>query len=140
VTHGLLDPVLALVGLTGLVWLAMVTVRYVAVTKRLASARYYRSYDTQPPPEWIERPARAFGNLLEVPVLFYLAALLMLLTSTFDRTQIVLSWMFVGCRVVQAIVHVSVNRVPWRFSAYIAGCVVLIILWAWFAASMPPVR
>lgn len=134
-TRALLAPVVALVGLTGLVWLAMVTVRYIAVTKRLAAARYYRSYDTQPPPEWIERPARAFGNLLEVPVLFYLVALLMLFTSTFDRTQIVLSWVFVGFRVLQALIHISVNRVPWRFSAYVSGCIVLIIVWVRFAIS-----
>ena len=31
----------------------------------------WRSWATEAPPDWIERPARTFGNLMEVPTLFY---------------------------------------------------------------------
>jgi hypothetical protein len=83
----LLQPMFALVALTALVWLTMVVVRNFAVARGLASIRYYRACITNMPPEWVERPARAFMNLLEVPTLSYLVCVLMLVTANWDGTQ-----------------------------------------------------
>ena len=80
----LIRPIVALVALTGLVWALMVVVRNTAVFRGAASIGYYRGYTGNAPPEWIERPARAFMNLLEVPVLFYVVCVLMLVTQRFD--------------------------------------------------------
>ena len=91
----LIRPIVALVALTGVVWALMVVVRNTAVFRGAASIGYYRGYTGNAPPEWIERPARAFMNLLEVPILFYLVCVLMLVTQRFDRTQVALAWTFV---------------------------------------------
>lgn len=78
----LLAPLIALVGLTGVVWLLMFVVRNLAVVRGAATVRYYQAYsESEAPLEWIERPARAFMNLLELPVLFYVLCLLMLVTT-----------------------------------------------------------
>lgn len=130
----LIQPIVALVGLTAVVWLTMVAVRNTAVFRGVASVRYYRAYASDIPPEWVERPARAFNNLLEVPVLFYLLCVLMLVTGHFDRTQVALAWAFVAIRVVHALIHICFNRVPFRFAAYVAGCVTLGVMWVRFAA------
>ena len=134
-TSAIIRPVLALAGLTGTVWLAMVIVRNVAVARGLVRLRYYRGDDIPPPPERIERPARAFMNLLEAPLLFYVVALLMVITGRFDGVQIALCWLFVAFRTLQAAIHILVNRVPWRFAAYVAGCVTLTALWVRFAIA-----
>jgi hypothetical protein len=95
-----------------------------------------RTYTSEAPPEWIERPARTFMNLLEVPLLFYVVVVLMLETHRFDQAQVALSWVFVGTRVAHAIVYIAFNCVPLRFAAYIAGCITLGVIWMRFATGL----
>ena len=131
----LLHPIFALVALTAAVWLAMVVVRNVAVQMGTATLGYYKGYTGTLPAEWVERPARAFMNLLEVPVLFYLVCVLMLVTGRFDGRQVELAWLFVAIRAAHALIHIFVNHVLTRFTAYLAGCVTLAVLWIRFATS-----
>jgi hypothetical protein len=132
----LIRPIVALVALTGIVWALMVVVRNTAVFRGAASIGYYRGYTGNAPPEWIERPARAFMNLLEVPVLFYVVCLLMLVTQRFDATQVALAWTFVALRAAHAAIHIGWNDVRFRFFAYLSGCLVLAAIWVRFAISL----
>jgi hypothetical protein len=110
--------------------------RTTAVSRGAASIGYYRGYTGDAPPEWIERPARAFMNLLEVPVLFYLVCVLMLVTQRFDGTQVALAWTFVAIRAAHAAIHIGWNDVRVRFAAYLSGCLVLAALWMRFALGL----
>jgi hypothetical protein len=58
-------PMTAMFALTGAVWLLMVISRNVAVLLGAASVKYFRDYGDGAPDEWIERPARAFDNLMQ---------------------------------------------------------------------------
>jgi len=69
----LIRPVIALVALTAIVALMMGVYRNVAVIRGAVPARYFQSFTADPPAEWVERPARAYMNLLELPVLFYVS-------------------------------------------------------------------
>lgn len=132
--QALLEPVFALVGLTVIVWFLMVGFRNVAVIRGLASVRYYRGYKaSEAPAEIIERPARAFNNLLEVPTLFYAVCSLMIASGTYDSTQVTLAWIFVAVRAIHASVHIGVNSVPYRFAAFAGRCITLGVLWVRFA-------
>jgi len=133
-----LGPVFAMVALTALVWLAMVVVRNVSVMRGLSDGRYFLAYNPPLPPEWIERPARTFNNLMQVPPLFYLVCTLMLVTRSFDRSQLVCAWAFVALRAVHACVYVGWNYLPYRFAAWIASCITLGVLWFRFASQAWP--
>ena len=58
----------------------------------------------------------------------------------FDREEtyffVVLAWAFVATRLVHAGVFVTSNHVPTRFRAYMAGVLVLFVLWAVFAVRI----
>jgi hypothetical protein len=133
--EALIQPVVALVGLTALVWCLMVTWRNLAVIRGHASERYFRTYTSDAPAEWVERPTRAYMNLLELPVLFYAACAFMLATGKFDSIQVVLAWAFVLTRCVHAFIHIGFNYVPLRFTAFLTGSVTLAVLWTRFAAQ-----
>jgi hypothetical protein len=133
--QALIQPVVALVGLTALVWCLMVVWRNLAVIRGNASPRYFRTYTSDAPAEWVERPARAYMNLLELPVLFYVACALMLATGRFDGVQVALAWVFVLTRCVHAFIHIGFNYVPLRFAAFFMGSVTLGVLWIRFAAQ-----
>jgi len=125
----LIQPMLALVALTAVVWLMMVVYRNVATIRRQATLRYFQAYLSDAPAEWIERPARAYMNLLELPVLFYVACLLMLTTGRFDSVQVSLAWVFVAVRCMHAIIHIGFNYVPLRFAAFLCGAITLAVMW-----------
>jgi len=129
----LIRPVVALVALTAIVALLMAVYRNVAVIRGVVPARYFRGFTTDQPAEWVERPARAYMNLLELPVLFYVVCLLMLATGRFDSVQVSLAWVFVSARTAHAFIHIAFNYVPLRFAAFVSGVVTLAVIWTRFA-------
>ena len=131
----LIQPVVALVVLTAIVFLLMVAYRNVALIRRAASLRYFQTYTADQPDERVERPARAYMNLLELPVLFYAVCLFMLATGKFDSIQVSLAWIFVMARYVHAFVHIGFNFVPLRFAALLAGAITLAVIWTRFAGQ-----
>jgi len=128
----LIQPALALVGLTAIVTLLMVAYRNFAIIRGAVSEHYFRAF-TEKPAEWVERPTRTYMNLLELPLLFYVACLFMLATRKFDALQVALAWLFVASRYVHAFIYIGFNYVPLRFAAYLSGVVTLAVLWTRFA-------
>jgi len=131
--QAIIQPVVALAALTALVWCLMVGRRNLAVINGNVSLRYFRTYTSDAPAEWVERPTRAYMNLLEAPVLFYVACALMLATGRYDSIQVILAWVFVAARCVHAFIHIGFNYVPLRFAAFFAGSLTLAVLWTRFA-------
>jgi len=68
-------------------------------------------------------------NLLELPVLFYVACLLIYTTDVTSPTMIAVAWLYVGLRVVHSLIHLSYNDVLHRLAAFAASNLVLVVLW-----------
>lgn len=124
-------PVLALVLLTAIVWMAMLIRR----------ASRMRSAGIQPQ----DMPTRAladlkFGdaqipnnnlmNLFELPVLFYVSSILVFVLSLADGTYVTLGWIYVAFRAIQSAIALTYNSVLQRGIAYLLSCVVLWAIWA----------
>jgi hypothetical protein len=129
----LIKPVVALVVLTAIVCFMMIGARNLALLRGKASVRYFRTFTADIPAESVERPARAYMNLLELPVLFYLVCVLMLTTGRFDSVQVSLAWVFVMTRYVHAFIYIGFNDVAFRFAAFLAGVLTLAVIWTRFA-------
>lgn len=136
--RSVIAPMASLVALTGAVWLAMVLVRNLTIMRGITSSRYYIDYESHTPAEWVERPARTFNNLLQLPMLFYVACLAILITRQCDRAQLWLAWSFVALRVIHAAIYIGLNHVPSRFTAWVAGSITLGVLWWRLAAQSWP--
>lgn len=134
-TKALIAPMLGMFALTAVVWLLMALARNGAILRGIASVSYYADYRSNPPQEWIERPARTFNNLLQVPTLFYVVCVLGIVTGATDAAQVGLAWFYVGARVVHSIVYIGWNYVPARFGCWFASCVVLGVMWWRFAVT-----
>ena len=129
-------PALAMVALTIVVWLRMYATRIgemkrerihpqaVATSAQMAA----RLSDT--------RAADNFRNLFELPVLFYLALVVAALTAQTGTPVLVLAWLFVALRIVHSAIHCGYNKVMHRFQAYLAGGMVLWLLWAVLAVGL----
>jgi hypothetical protein len=77
-----------------------------------------------------------FDNQFQLPVLFYVAALVALFAAVPSWVEVLLAWLFVALRYVHAVIHVTTNNVLHRFTAYTAGLVVLGLLWVWLALRL----
>jgi hypothetical protein len=126
--RSLVPPLFAMLGLTAVVWIAMALLRNLMVMLGKASMRYYHRYADEAPPEWIERPARTFNNLMQVPLVFYAVCLMAMALNEVDTVQVQLAWLFVALRVLHAFIMLAWNFVPYRFAAYCASCIALIAL------------
>jgi hypothetical protein len=73
--------------------------------------------------------SHSFANQFELPVLFYVLTILALITKQADLIFVLLAWIFVIMRVLQAVVHLTSNHVPTRGAFYAVGAVVLMIMW-----------
>lgn len=134
----LVSPMAALFTLTALVWLIMVVARNVAVIRGHASLGYFADYKSDiPADDRFERPARTFNNLMQVPSLFYVICLLMLVMKEADNVQILLAWAFVALRYFHAIIYMAVNWVPYRFATWASSCIILGTLWFRFVTEVP---
>lgn len=87
-------------------------------------------------PDRVKQVNNSYHNQYELPVLFYILVALALITKKADLIFVVLSWCFVAARLVHAYIHTTTNRVPRRFFAYVAGLVVLLIMWVMFAIQI----
>jgi hypothetical protein len=84
-----------------------------------------------PWPDRLKQIANAYQNQLEVPVLFYVAALLAIVAGVVDAFAVGLAWAFVALRIVHAAIHVTHNVVIRRFQVFVAGVVVLSVMWTY---------
>ena len=86
-------------------------------------------------PNWPVRAtqfAYAFSNQFELPVLFYVLTILAIVTRHADIVYLVLAWIFVVFRILQAFVHVTGNNVRYRGAFYGVGALVLLVMWIVF--------
>jgi hypothetical protein len=76
--------------------------------------------------------AFSFSNQFELPVLFYVLTILSIVTRHADLVFVVLAWIFVIFRVLQALVHVTNNNVRFRGLYYFGGALALVAMWIIF--------
>jgi len=125
-------PCAAMAGVTALVWLKLYWDRIGEMRARridpqaLATARATRE---------LERPQAAenFRNLFEVPVLFYVLCVALVLTGGSTPGFVAAAWAYVGLRALHSLIHVTYNRVVHRFLVYVASTLLLFGMWAGFA-------
>jgi hypothetical protein len=90
-------------------------------------------------PNWPRQAAlfaNCFGNQFELPVLFYVLTILSMMTRHADLLFVLLAWVFVALRVLQALVHVTSNDVRFRGGFYGAGAIVLLVMWLIFIVKI----
>jgi hypothetical protein len=74
-------------------------------------------------------PANNLMNLLEMPVLFYLAVVLSLVLLIQDQVLVILCWAYVALRYLHSFIHCTYNKVMHRFQVYFVSCIVLLFIW-----------
>jgi len=80
--------------------------------------------------------ANCYNSQFQLPVLFYVLTILVIMTRHADFLFVVMAWLFVITRIVHAYIHTGSNYVPHRFNAFAAGVLILLLMWLIFAVRL----
>jgi hypothetical protein len=125
----ILYPMAALVLLTFAVLLVIPYRRFKAAFAKQVTADDFKYGESKKVPPEVSIPNRAYMNLLEVPLLFYVACLTLYVTKSVDTASIYLAWGYFGLRVVHSAIHLTYNKVLHRLTFFALSNVVLAVLW-----------
>jgi len=125
-------PVFVLVGLTLVLLVGMVGGRRRALVNGETKIRDIALGQ----PNWPERATQignCYRNQFELPLLFYALIALALPLRHADLFIVLMSWVFVVTRFVHAGIFVTSNDLRHRSLAWLAGALVLFVMWIYFA-------
>jgi hypothetical protein len=126
----ILLPLLTMVLLTFAVWIYLFALRIPEIKRMKIDPDDLR--DRAQAHQILKVSAAASNNLknlFEVPVLFYVAAMLAMLLLIQDVLLVWLAWGFVIARIVHSLIQCTYNRVMHRFTVYMISCIFLLFLW-----------
>jgi hypothetical protein len=129
----MLKPAFALVGLTVVVFVRMYWLRLAEIGRHRIDAQAVATSSEMARLLTDTRASDNFRNLFELPVLFYAAVFVAMLTDLVTPISLAQAWIFVVLRVLHSAVHCTYNRVMHRFLLYVAGALVLFTWWAYLA-------
>lgn len=122
-------PIFAMVTLTFLVWVIAVRQRIKEMkTRKIPPQSIARARDVA---EQLQNTQALdnFNNLFQMPVLFYVAAILLIVHPTHSTLAQSLGWLYVTLRYAHSFIQITHNTVMHRFYVWTASNIVLATLW-----------
>ena len=127
----ILAPLFVQVLLTFAVMLGMMYFRTTSLQRGETRVEMIANREPNWPPKATQF-GNAFGNQFELPILFYVLTILAIETKHADLMFVLLAWVFVALRVLQALTHVTNNNVRFRGGFFGASAIVLLVMWIIF--------
>ena len=129
----ILQPVVALMAWTMVMWVWMYATRFPAMSKAKVDPKDLAGGDTGTTldkvlPSQVQWKAHNYNHLHEAPTLFYTVAIVIAIIGQGDGFNLLLAWAYVALRVAHSIVQATVNNVPVRFGLFILSTVALMAL------------
>ena len=125
----LIYPMAALFALTFFIMYLMLFVRVKAVRSRQISPRYFKLNKGGELPDHVTAIAQNYGNLLELPVLFYAVCVIAIILNQSAEYFIICAWTFVISRIIHSYIHVTYNHILHRLLAFAISGFILIFMW-----------
>ncbi len=125
----ILWPAFALVALTLFSVARLARMRFAAAKAGRVDPRYYKVFRGEGEPPELAAQTRNLINLYEMPTLFYAGTAIAFAAGLAGPLLVGLGWAYVACRVVHTAVHLTSNKLMWRFRAFFAGWLVLLAYW-----------
>lgn len=124
----ILVPMLAIVLLTFIGFIRMAMMRGAAV-KGGHDPNYYKAQIGTPEPEATVVAVRHYGNLFELPTIFYAACLTAFVLPAVGMWTLIFAWAYVAARYVQSLIHLTSNNTSQRGGTFVLGVLCVIALW-----------
>lgn len=130
-------PITALMGWTLLILLLIPWRRLRAVFAGKVSAEDFRCGESDRVPPAVQVPNRVFMNLLEVPLLFYVLAVMLFVTRQVDPLFLALAWAYLALRILHSLIYLTYNNVVHRLLVFAASNLLVAMIWLRFVVVVP---
>jgi len=90
-------------------------------------------------PNWpprVQQISNCYHNQFQLPVLFYVLTILVIITHHADFLFVVMAWLFVLTRLLHTYIHTGSNYVRHRFNAFALGAFILLAMWIIYAVRI----
>jgi hypothetical protein len=126
----ILQPVVALICWSLLVWLWLYATRLPAIAKAKPDFSIIKNGRSLQGvlPQRVNNVADNYNHLMEQPTIFYAACFALALLGSGDGMNLLLAWVYVGFRVAHSLWQSLINHVPTRFALHVLGTIPLIML------------
>lgn len=125
-TTALVWPLLVQVALVFVIYIALGVVRSRAVKRGEMQYKEFTAVLVEP--AYVARVSQHLRNQFELPVIFYVVSLLLIVTGQVTQSAVVLAWLFVLTRVLHSYFACCGTRIAPRRKAFSAGVLVLLVL------------
>ncbi|WP_444927093.1 MAPEG family protein [Microbulbifer sp. TRSA002] len=126
----IIQPVIALIAWSMVMWLWMYATRLPAVKKAKLkldpNAPRGEQMSTLPP--HVRWKADNYNHLMEQPTIFYALAISLAVLGAGDGINYILAWAYVAIRVIHSIVQVTFNKIEIRFLIFALSNIPLLAL------------
>jgi hypothetical protein len=129
-------PAFALFALTMLQVARLARMRFAAARSGRVDPRYYKVFKGEGEPPELAAMSRNVVNLHEMPTLFYAGTAIALAAGQSGTALVALGWCYFALRCLHTAVHVTSNKVLWRFRVFGASWLVLLAYWAVLGAGL----
>jgi hypothetical protein len=136
----ILWPAFALFALTMFSVARLARMRFAAARGGRVDPRYYKVFRGEGEPPELAAVSRNVVNLYEMPTLFYAGTAIAFAAGRAGALLVGLGWGYVALRCLHSLIHVTSNKLMWRFRAFAASWFVLIAYWAVLAAELVRAR
>lgn len=125
----ILWPAFALFALTMFQVARLARGRFAAARAGRVDPRFYKVFKGEGEPPELAATTRNVINLYEMPTLFYAGTAIAFAAGQSGPPLLALGWAYVALRCLHSGIHVTSNKVMWRFRVFAASWVVLIAYW-----------
>ena len=129
-TSAMLQPVMALVLWSFVMWAWMYATRIPAIVKArmVLDPMLPNGQQMATLPPQVRWKADNYNHLMEQPTIFYATALALAVSGDTSGINLALAWGYVGVRIVHSLVQALINKIEVRFGLFVLSSLLLLAM------------
>ncbi len=124
-----------LIGMVALTLLVTIRLLYFAINSTLTGKvhiKQFRIYDGEFPANF-QSARQHYKNMFEMPILFYILCILLIINNNYTQFDVIVAWGFVLFRVLHSLARIPNRDVNLRFGLFAGSFIMLVIGWINFS-------
>jgi hypothetical protein len=108
----------------------MFRTRVQAIKSGQVTAKYFKAFVGDPPPDRAVLVGRHYDNQFQLPLLFFICGTIHIAMDMVNPMTLILAWVFVISRGFHSWIHLGTNKIQKRAFAFAVGWAVILLMWA----------
>ena len=124
-----------LIGMVVLTLLVTIRLLYFSINSTLTGKvhiKQFRIYDGEFPANFLSA-RQHYKNMFEIPILFYILCILLIINNNYTQFDVILAWGFVVFRALHSLARIPNRDVNLRFGLFAGSFIMLVIGWINFS-------